>query len=160
MALTALELAATDRYAGKETARRRDAAVKKVVQAKGTMSKRKQRQIENVSFADLLKYMVHHDGLTDEQIALNTRCGPPSRVLGLLMGRPGQASLKYATNTHTARYLAAGARATRCGLGSGPHVVMSEMGPGCVKTCERRERPEIYSKFPSSDARSQRESDL
>lgn len=86
MALTALELAVTDRYAGKEAARRRDAAVKKAVQAKGTMSKRKERQIENVSFADLLKYMVDHDGLTDEQIALNTRCGPPSSVLGLLTG--------------------------------------------------------------------------
>jgi hypothetical protein len=45
-----------------------EAAVKNAVQAMAPMSKRKQRQIENV--ADLLKYMVDHDGLTDEQYAL------------------------------------------------------------------------------------------
>ncbi len=30
--------------------------------------------------------MVNHDGLTEEQIPLNQRCGPPSSVLGLLTG--------------------------------------------------------------------------
>jgi hypothetical protein len=96
MALTALELAVTDRYAGKEMARRRETAVKKAAQANGTISNREQRRIENVSFADLLKYMVDHDGLTDEQIALNRRCGPPSKVLGLLTGetRPSLAEMR------------------------------------------------------------------
>ena len=95
MARTALELAVTDQYGGKEMARRREAANKKAAQAKGTMSKSKQRQIENVSFADLLKCVVDHDGLADEQIALNRRCGPQSSVLRVLTGetRPSIAEI-------------------------------------------------------------------
>jgi hypothetical protein len=96
MALTALELTVTDRYAGNEMARRREAVVKRAVQAKGTISNREQSRIKNVSFADLLKYMVDHDGLTEDQIASNRRCGPPSRVLGLLTGetRPSLAEIR------------------------------------------------------------------
>jgi hypothetical protein len=63
IALTALELALRDRYVGKETERRR----------------------KSVSFADLLKYMVEQDGLTDAKVPMLQRCGGGT-VVGFLTG--------------------------------------------------------------------------
>ena len=86
IALTALELALTDRYAGKELDRRRKIITKRAEDEKRKVSEGQKWWAENASFADLLKYMVNHDGLTEEQIPLNRRCGPPSSVLALLTG--------------------------------------------------------------------------
>jgi hypothetical protein len=49
-----------------------------------------------MSFADLLKYMVERDGLTEEQILLNAWCGAASRVIGRLTGeaRPSLSDLR------------------------------------------------------------------
>jgi hypothetical protein len=33
-----------------------------------------------------LKYTVDHDGLTEDLIPMNRRCGPPSKVLGMVTG--------------------------------------------------------------------------
>jgi hypothetical protein len=86
IALTALELTLTDRYAGKELDRRRKIITKKAEDEKRKVSEGQKWWAENASFADLLKYMVNHDGLTDERISLNRRCGPPSSALSLLTG--------------------------------------------------------------------------
>jgi hypothetical protein len=86
MALTALELALTDRYAGKEIERRRKIINKKAEEEKRNVRKGEKWWAENPSFADLLKYTVDYDGLTEDQIPLNRRCGPPSKVLGMVTG--------------------------------------------------------------------------
>ncbi len=62
VALTALELALRDRYAPR------------VKQAYG-----------NVTLAHLLRYMPDHDGLTDDEVAMNRRCRGGT-VIGLLTG--------------------------------------------------------------------------
>jgi len=79
-ALTALELALRDRYTGRERARRRKLVAK--------MAESEKRP----SFAHLLKFMVECDGLTDDQMPMNRRCGPTCRVIGLLTGEaePGE----------------------------------------------------------------------
>jgi len=86
MALTALELALTDGYAGKETERRRKLIIKKEEEEKRKSKKGEKWWAENPSFADLLKYMVDHDGLTEDKIPMNRRCGPPSKALGMVTG--------------------------------------------------------------------------
>jgi hypothetical protein len=86
MALTALELALTDRYAGKETERRRKLVIKKSEEEKRKPSKGEKWWAENPSFADLLKHMVDHDDLTEDKIPMNRRCGPPSKALGMVTG--------------------------------------------------------------------------
>jgi hypothetical protein len=86
VALTALELALTDRYAGKEIERRRKLTTKKAEEEKRKIWKGEKWWAENPSFADLLKHMVDHDGLTEDQIPMNRRCGPPSKALGMVTG--------------------------------------------------------------------------
>jgi len=86
IALTTLELALTDRYAGKETERRRKLLTKKAGEENRKISKGEKRWAENSSFADLLKYMVDHDDLTEDLIPMNQRCGPPSKALGIITG--------------------------------------------------------------------------
>jgi hypothetical protein len=86
MALTALELALTDRYAGKEIGRRRNLINKKAEEEKRDVTKGAKWWADNPSFADLLKYTVDHDGLTEDLIPMNRRCGPPSKVLGMVTG--------------------------------------------------------------------------
>ena len=89
--MTALELALTDRYAGAETERRRKLVAGKAENEKRKISKSEKWWTKYVSFADLLKYMVERDGLTEEQIPMNARCGAPSKVIGRLTG---EASLR------------------------------------------------------------------
>jgi hypothetical protein len=84
--MTALELALTDRYANAEKLRRRKLVAKKAETENRNMSKGEKSWAERVFFADLLKYMVESDGLTEEQVPLNERCGPPSKVIGRLTG--------------------------------------------------------------------------
>ena len=86
IALTALELALTDRYAVKEKERRRTLAAKKAETKHREISKSDKWWIENASLAGLLKYMVEHDGLTEDQVPMNRRCGPPSKVIARLTG--------------------------------------------------------------------------
>ena len=62
IALTALELAVTDRYGAK--VRRRNGSI---------------------HFADSLRYMVEYDGLTDAQVPMMQRCGG-GKVVGFLTG--------------------------------------------------------------------------
>jgi hypothetical protein len=57
VALVALELALRDRYGDKVRDKR-----------------------GNISFARSLRYMVKHDGLTDDQVLMNRRCGAGSIV--------------------------------------------------------------------------------
>jgi len=96
IAMTALELALTDRYAGAETQRRRKLVARKAENEKRKISKSEKWWTEYVSFADLLKYMVERDGLTEEQIPINGRCGAPSKVIGRLTGeaRPSLSDLR------------------------------------------------------------------
>ncbi len=90
VAMTALELALTDRYAGAETERRRKLVAGKAEKERRKISKSEKWWTEYVSFADLLKYMVERDGLTEEQIPMNARCGAPSKVIGRLTGEAKQ----------------------------------------------------------------------
>jgi hypothetical protein len=76
IALTALELALTDCYAGKESARRRKLVGKKAENEKRAISKSEKWWVEYTSFADLLKFMVERDGLMEDQVAISRRCGP------------------------------------------------------------------------------------
>ena len=94
--MTALELALTDRYAGAETQRRRKLVARKVENEKREISKSEKWWTEYVSFADLLKNMVEGDGLTEEQIPMNERCGAPSKVIERLTGkvRPSLSDLR------------------------------------------------------------------
>ena len=96
IALTALELALTDRYAGKESARRRKLVTKKADNEKRASSKSEKWWVEYTSFADLLKFMVERDGLTEDHIAINRRCGPTSKVIDRLTGerRPSLAEIR------------------------------------------------------------------
>ena len=96
VAMTALELALTDRYAGAETERRRKLVAGKAENEKRKISKSEKWWTEYVSLADLLKYMVERDGLTEEQIPMNARCGAPSKVIGRLTGeaRPSLSDLR------------------------------------------------------------------
>ncbi len=87
VALTALELAVIDRYAGVEKQRRIKIAIENAKKANKELTGGQQRWIDNISFADLLKYMVERDGLADGQLPLVKRCGPPSTVIGLLTGK-------------------------------------------------------------------------
>lgn len=84
--MTALELALTDRYAGTETERRRKVVAARLEREKREIQKGEQWWIENISFADLLKYMVERDGLTEDQLPMNWRCGLPSKVIRRLIG--------------------------------------------------------------------------
>jgi len=84
--LTTLELAVTDRYANAERLRRRKLVARKAETRNREISKGEKWWVENFSFADLLKYMVEGDGLTEEQVPMNKRCGAPSTVIGRLTG--------------------------------------------------------------------------
>ncbi|SDR63342.1 hypothetical protein SAMN05519103_08511 [Rhizobiales bacterium GAS113] len=86
VALTALELALTDRYAGAERQRRRKLVAAKLEKEKRKISKGERWWVENISFADLLKYMVERDGLTEDQVPMYQRCGPTTKVIGPLTG--------------------------------------------------------------------------
>jgi len=96
IALTALELALTDCYAGKESARRRKLVAKKAQNEKRPISKSEKWWVEYTSFADLLNFMVERDGLTEDQVAINRRCGHTSKVIDRLTGesRPSLAEIR------------------------------------------------------------------
>ena len=64
VAMTALELALTDRYANAETQRRKKLVARKAENENRKISKSEKWWTEYVSFADLLKYVVEHDRLT------------------------------------------------------------------------------------------------
>jgi hypothetical protein len=88
VALTALELALTDRYAEKESARRRELVAAKAEREKRPIAKSEEWWIGYTSFADLLKYMVERDGLTDDRLPIHRR-RPQLNVVGLLTGEAG-----------------------------------------------------------------------
>ena len=94
--LTALELALNDRYGGKELLRRRQFVTEKAKQEARSVRKGEKWWVENATFADLLKHMVEHDGLTDTQVPMNHRCGSPSSVIWLLTGttKPSLADIR------------------------------------------------------------------
>ncbi len=96
VAFTALELTVTDRYAGVERERRKQSLSQKEEREKKKASKGEKWWADNPSFADLLKFMVDHDGLTDGQLPINHRCGPPSNVVALLTGerRPSLSDMR------------------------------------------------------------------
>jgi hypothetical protein len=85
VAMTALELALKDCYLGQERARRLKEVNEQAQLAGRSATRKEMRGIENISFADLLAFMVKEDGLTDEQIPLNQRCGG-GKVIGFLTG--------------------------------------------------------------------------
>ena len=74
--------ARTDCYAGKESGRRREPVAAKAEKEKRPIAKSELWWIGYISFADLLKFMVERDGLTADQIAMNCRCGPASKLIG------------------------------------------------------------------------------
>lgn len=77
VALTTLELALLDRYGGKVRDRRGKADAK-------SATKKAMGKSEPIRFADLLKYMPAHDGLTDDKLPMIRRSG--GSVVGLLTG--------------------------------------------------------------------------
>lgn len=77
VALTTLELALLDRYGGKVKDRRRKAEAK-------SATKKARGKNETIRFADLLKYLPAHDGLTDDKLPMIRRSG--GSVVGLLTG--------------------------------------------------------------------------
>ena len=85
VAMTALELALKDCYLGHEKARRLKQVNDKAQIAGRPLADKELKWVENVSFARLLHYMVKEDGLTDEQIPLNQRCGGGT-IVGFLTG--------------------------------------------------------------------------
>ncbi len=50
----------------------------------------------NISFARSLRYMVKGDGLTDDLVPMNRRCGPQATVVGRLIGtvKPSLADIR------------------------------------------------------------------
>jgi hypothetical protein len=80
--MTALELARTDRYAHAEKQRRRKLVARKAETKDREISKGEKSWAER----DLLKHMVESDGLTEEQVPMNMRCGSPSKVIDRLTG--------------------------------------------------------------------------
>lgn len=94
--LTALELALNDRYGGRELLRRRQFVTERAKQEARPVRKGEKWWVENATFADLLKHMVEHDGLTDSQVPIDHRCGSPSSVIGLLTGttKPSLADIR------------------------------------------------------------------
>jgi hypothetical protein len=95
-ALAALEYAVTDRYYVKERERRLSAALTTARQEGRELTKRERARIERISFADLLSYVVEHDGLTDAQVGLARRTG--GTVKDLLTGdrEPSLAAMRNA----------------------------------------------------------------
>jgi hypothetical protein len=85
IALTALELALRDRYVGKETERRRKFVAEKAEKEKRKVTKKERLRCDNITFADLLKYMAEQDGLTDAKVPMLQRCGGGT-VVGFLTG--------------------------------------------------------------------------
>ncbi|HME27575.1 MAG TPA: hypothetical protein VKI44_40680 [Acetobacteraceae bacterium] len=96
VALTTLELAVTDCYGIKERDRRRRLIDEKAKQKKRVPTDREERWAEQLPLADLLKFMVTHDGLTDDQVPMNRRCGPAATVVKRLTGevRPSLAEIR------------------------------------------------------------------
>lgn len=96
VALTALELALTDRYAGEETARRTELVARKAKRENRAPSKKERWWTGYTSFADLLKFMVERDGLSDDEVPMNRRCGPASKAIGRLTGetRPSLSDIR------------------------------------------------------------------
>lgn len=85
-----------DGYAGAETQRWSRLIARKAENEERKISKSEKWWTEYVSFAGLLKYMVERDGLTEEQIPINERCGAPSKVIDRLTGeaRPSLSDLR------------------------------------------------------------------
>jgi len=84
VAFTVLEYALKDRYLGKERERRWTASSEKAKKEGRPLTRREKEWTERISFADLLRYMVEHDGLTDEKVGLVRRSG--GTVKDLLTG--------------------------------------------------------------------------
>ena len=95
VALTALELALTDCYAARESTRKRDLVAARAEREQRPIAKSEAWWIGYTSFADLLKFMVENDGLTDDRLAIHRRC-PALGVVGLLTGetRPSLTDLR------------------------------------------------------------------
>ncbi len=85
IALTALELALRDRFGGGEIERRRKIVAEKAKKGKGEVTKKERSWADKTPFADLLKYMVEQDSLTDAKVPMLQRCGAGS-VVGFLTG--------------------------------------------------------------------------
>jgi hypothetical protein len=79
VALTALETAVRDRYGRGEKERRRKIVAEKAKKGKREVTKKERSWADKTPFADLLKYMVEHDGLTEEKVPMNRRCGHNSK---------------------------------------------------------------------------------
>ena len=75
-----------DRYGGGEIERLKKILAEKAKKAKKEVTKDQWSRAEETRFANLLKYMVEHDGLTEEKVPMNWRCGHNSKVIGLLTG--------------------------------------------------------------------------
>ena len=76
-----------DRYGGGEIERQKKILAEKEKKAKNEVTKDQWSRAEKTRFANLLKYMVEHDGLTEEKVPINRRCGHNSKVIGLLTGK-------------------------------------------------------------------------
>ena len=121
VALTALELALTDRYAARETERRLKLVAEKAEKALRPISKKEKWWTEYTAFADLLKFMVERDGLTNAQIPMIIRCGGAARVVDRLTGvtRPSLWDLRNDLAHGAPNRRLSGVRAS--GVGPRPH---------------------------------------
>lgn len=96
MAMTTLELALKDRYWIKAIECRMQSVLAQAKTENRTITNKEKSWANHPHFADLLKYMVKHDGLTDNILPLNQRCGPRATVVGRLTGetRPSLADIR------------------------------------------------------------------
>lgn len=83
VAMTALELVVKDRYLHKAVVPRREAAIRKAKKEAREPYKYEMERADQVPFFDLLKFMVDHDDLTDDKLAIYHRAGGGSVIAGL-----------------------------------------------------------------------------
>ncbi|WP_297490376.1 hypothetical protein [Acidocella sp.] len=95
VAMTALELVMKDQYLHKAVVPRREAVIRKAERRGKQPSKGDFERADQISFSDLLKYMVESDGLTDDKLPIVQRAGGGSVIAGLIGDKkPGLAGIR------------------------------------------------------------------
>ena len=95
VAMTALELVVKDRYLHKAVVPRREAVIQKAKKSSKEPTKKDFERADQISFFDLLKFMVDHDDLTDDKLRIVQRAGGGSVIAGLIGDvKPGLAGIR------------------------------------------------------------------
>jgi hypothetical protein len=95
VAMTALELVVKDRYLHKAVVPRREAVIQRANKEGKEPSKKDFERADQIPLFDLLKFMVEHDGLTDDKLPIVQRTGGGSVIAGLTGDvKPGLARIR------------------------------------------------------------------